>query len=101
MRALFPTSAALLCALALSTSEAQAADTTNGRWLEPSVINANYASIDAAAFAPAQNSRAIYEHAFYTPQPNFEQNGYSCSPVVSVSFAGRTKHMHRGTYCIR
>jgi hypothetical protein len=54
-----------------------------------------------AVVTTTQSARRIYEHAFFTPTANFQQSGYACSPVVSVSFSGRTKHLHRGTYCSR
>ncbi len=55
--------------------------------------------INAVATGPSP--RTIYEHAFYTPVPNFQQAGYQCAGIVSVSFKGRTRQLHRGTYCLR
>lgn len=73
-------------------------------WLEP----ASYAHYDVQAAnmalsdsAPVQTPRAIYEHAFFTPTANYQQTGYQCAGMVSVSFKGGVRHLHRGTYCIR
>jgi hypothetical protein len=54
--------------------------------------------IDAVMTAEAP--RTIYEHAFFTPLPNFQQPGYQCAGMVSVSFRRGVRHLHRGTYCI-
>ncbi len=56
-------------------------------------------TINAVASGPTP--RAIYEHAFYTPLPNYQQAGYQCAGIVAVTFRGRTRQLHRGTYCVR
>lgn len=73
-------------------------------WLEP----ASYARYDVqpadqtvSMNTPVESPRMIYEHAFFTPTANYQQSGYQCAGMVSVSFKSGTRHLHRGTYCIR
>lgn len=71
-------------------------------WLEPSMFNAPVASVQPVyTVVSTEPPRAIYEHAFFTPVPNFQQSGYQCAGMVSVDFRGGIRHLHRGTYCIR
>jgi hypothetical protein len=51
--------------------------------------------------APPRITRRFYEHAFFTPEPNYQQAGYMCTGLVSVYRKGGVKHLHRGSYCVR
>jgi hypothetical protein len=75
-------------------------------WLEPSMFNANVSAqsmeeVESSDTLSSETPRAIYEHAFFTPVPNYQQSGYQCAGMVSVKFQGGVRHLHRGTYCIR
>jgi hypothetical protein len=94
--------ALLLPALALSfaatRANAQVDYDSSQRYqmTQPGMIN--------AAYQPAVETvspRRIYEHAFFTPVANFQQEGYQCAGMVSVSFSRGKRVLHRGTYCIR
>jgi hypothetical protein len=66
-----------------------------------SVIDARAEMQPISAAASTQSARRIYEHAFFTPVANFQQAGYQCGGMVSVSYSGGVRHLHRGTYCMR
>jgi len=98
-------SAAALLAISASANATVETITADGQryvWLEPATMGGSAQVEHISAFPAVERpKRVYYERAFYTPTPNYEQEGYLCTGLVSVSYVGRVKHMHRGTYCAR
>jgi len=90
-------SAALLAGPALAQNEdIEAYTITVGN---PYDYNTATPVVRSAPVRPRQ--QRFYENAFFTPEANWQQAGYTCTGLVSVYRQRGVKHLHRGSYCVR
>jgi len=90
----------LACVLAALPARAGTDDRVESYFVSLSNVVSDGYSVTPSAPRPRMTPR-FYEHAFFTPEPNYQQAGYVCTGLVSVYRKGGVKHLHRGSYCVR
>jgi hypothetical protein len=66
-----------------------------------SVIDAQPIMRPVSAIASAQSARRIYETRLLHAGRELSASWISVGGMVSVSYSGGVRHLHRGTYCMR